>query len=122
MSPSALTLSTSSPPSRGSLEHRLKRSILHRFTAQLEDFFIVVRLSGIIQRGFVATFKAAFLAAVQQNPAFFGAVLHTDGLEQTQAVAGAVSRKDVYVQTVQAVRTVVSDAALLERQNFAPTV
>jgi len=79
-------------------------------------------LNRVVQRGFVAAFKATLLTAVQQNPALFGAVLYADWLEQAQAVAGAVSRKYIHMQAIQAVRTVVANAAILERQNIAPTV
>ena len=115
-------LSTSFPPSRGALEGLLKRLILHRFPAQLEDFSIVVWLKRVVRRGFVAAFKTTLLAAVQQDPTLFGTLLYPYRLEQAPALAGAVSGKHVHMQAVQTVGTVVSHTPILERQNFAPTV
>ena len=59
---------------------------------------------------------------MHDDPTFFAVVIYSDWLEQTAAIARAVSGIHVHVQAVQASRTMITDRAVLERLHFFAAV
>ncbi len=60
----------------------------------------IIGLIGVIQSSFVAFFRTAFLATMDNHPAFFTLLLDANWLEQTTAQTGAITGEIIHMEAV----------------------